>query len=640
MTPEPGAPLAYDEQPHLLQQLAAMQQQIAALQQQLASMQQQLAATQQQLAAVLSQLATPPPAARPLIHQEQTRPAPPAPKSVPTIAIAPGEPVLEPVRPTEFVPLSLILEQDANKRMLLIPNGVSESGQPLLQIDAAAARQLAQEHPEPEELHAVYKTKKEQQEKHRGVIFGVNEDKLNESQWAIVVHSDEDVAVLKALTPLIQHRSAQQGLNLPELTFREGERCGEWLKRHVKDTNKPLQSNVPVLLYQPNERSTQWLARHGVGQGPVDPRRGVPFYLMLVGRPGPLDDKDIAFIPFDFQYELDIFWGVGQLCFHTASGQHDLAAYNAYAEQVVAFDQNESSPPYQKYMAFFGTRHSLDTSTERSADELVTPLAHPRTGVAQVYGFNQRVFLEGEATRANLDLLLKGTADGGRPALLFTATHGIGLPVDDSRLLQHQGALVCQDWSGSGSIKREYWYAGEDLSEQTNVQGLIAVCFACYGVGCPREDQFIFVKGKERPIIAPYPFIAQLPQRLLTRGALAVLGHVERAWTYSFSGTLNVPAQSQPFEDLLRRILAGKRMGFATDQFNMRQGAFAAQLTQEIEQMEFGKVIKPADLSVLWTARNDARNYALLGDPAVRLPWQSQVIPRADEQAGEGIRSI
>jgi hypothetical protein len=47
------------------------------------------------------------------------------------------------------------------------------------------------------------------------------------------------------------------------------------------------------------------------------------------------------------------------------------------------------------------------------------------------------------------------------------------------------------------------------------------------------------------------------------------------------------------------------------------------QLTAELEEVMFGKRVDPLDLARLWVARNDARNYALLGDPAARLPYQS-----------------
>ncbi|NJO07944.1 MAG: hypothetical protein HC876_21845 [Chloroflexaceae bacterium] len=64
----------------------------------------------------------------------------------------------------------------------------------------------------------------------------------------------------------------------------------------------------------------------------------------------------------------------------------------------------------------------------------------------------------------------------------------------------------------------------------------------------------------------------------------------------------------------------GKRLGFATDQFNVRQAALSSLLANELENISFGKNVPATALVALWEARNDARNYALLGDPAVRLP--------------------
>jgi hypothetical protein len=58
------------------------------------------------------------------------------------------------------------------------------------------------------------------------------------------------------------------------------------------------------------------------------------------------------------------------------------------------------------------------------------------------------------------------------------------------------------------------------------------------------------------------------------------------------------------------------------------------QLAQVLENIGFGYQITPAELSALWVARNDARNYALLGDPAVRLPFT----PESREMLGETVK--
>jgi hypothetical protein len=590
----------------------------------------ELRAKLDQILALLSERAAPGEGAVVAAPVEATAPAEPPPLQPEEEAQRPGAPV---AAPANFFsgPLVLVKNTSGPEGERLTPLGLGLDGKPLLEIDAAVAAELAQGalSSESKEQINIYKAKKSSTAAHLGVVADVSTQKLEESRWAVVINGLEEAALIKALWPLIEHRMREMGLTPPAVDWRPGESAAAWMSRHSDGGKQNLRDHwgkiPPVMIYRPGERVPQWLARFGVATGPVDPRRGVPYYLLLLGRPGPLNEQDETAIPLNFQYLLDIFWGVGRLCFTDAAGQHRLEDYTAYAQRVVAFEQaQDAASRLRKEVVYFSTKHDLDTSTIRSTNELTLPLVQWHTNPANTAtkgGFAHRTFIEAEATKANLGGVLAGSGEGKPPAVLFTASHGLGLPLSDPRLPLHQGALITQDWGGAGPVTRDHWFAGEDLASDAKVDGMFAFLFACYGAGCPDKDEFIFDENKQRPQIATFPLIAQLPQRLLASGALGVLGHVERAWTYSFSGTEGVKGQSQPFEDVLARLLQGRRAGDATDQFNMIQGDRAMTLTEELENIKFGKIVDPLELSKLWMARNDARNYALLGDPAARLPY-------------------
>ena len=518
----------------------------------------------------------------------------------------------------------------------IYPNGLDpNSGRPLLTLDPAAVLAAARS-PERAQLAQLHAQRVTDDSAALGLVYGISYDELAEAGWALVVNSADDSALIKALSPLLVHRARAQGLRLPPLDFRAGERCGHWLARHVADFNRPLAADaahqVPVLLYRPGEPTAAWLERHGVAARAVDPALGVPFYLCLAGRPGPLAPGDTAFIPFEFQYQLDMFWGVGRLCFNDLGGAHRYQDYATYAERLVAFETQAAGKP-ARHIVYFGTEHPDDPATRTSASELLRPLHDGRPAAlsaADRYGFTQALYLAEQARKSQLTTMLRGDAPEGRPALLFTATHGLGFGLDDPRLPAHQGALVCQDWSGDGSVRREDWFCAEDLEAGWSIDGLIVLSMACYSLGCPAEDQFMWPGSGEPRQIAPHALVTQLPQALLLRGALAVFGHVDRAWTSSFRSRLErsapatarmASAQVQAFDDLLRRLMDGKRVGFATDQFNAQQGAVAVELSDLLARASRSSdaFALAFEIGQAWAVRNDLRNYAVLGDPAVRL---------------------
>jgi hypothetical protein len=408
----------------------------------------------------------------------------------------------------------------------------------------------------------------------KAMVPGFDPRNLAESGWGVVFPRGGDPAVREALRPLLDHRRAEAGA-VRENRYRE-------------------------LELRPGEDLETFLARHGRGPGPVHPDR-LPYYLLLAGDP--------AAIPFGVQTGLDVQHAVGRLCFERVED------YDRYARSVL--DAEHKGGGGGRLVDLFAPRNADDPSTELSADHLITPLAERLESFLPKERL--RVTAGAGATKQALAEILSGRQ--GKPALLFTASHGLGFPSGHPDQRERQGALLCQDWPGplawqGRPIPPEWSFAAADLAGE-DVTGLVAFCFACHGAGTPAFDDFSHRNGWEPRRIAPGDFVARLPQRLLERGALAVVGHLERAWSSSF--LWRDASQVDVFESTLKLLLDGWPVGAAMEYFNQRYAELATLLAAALRRAFSGESVDAREVSRLWTAHNDARGYVVAGDPAVRL---------------------
>jgi hypothetical protein len=413
----------------------------------------------------------------------------------------------------------------------------------------------------------------------RGLSLDCDPRNLSETGWGVVYAPGTPANVKAALSCLLTHRQ-ELASDFNSSYFQEYE-------------------------YRPGESALQFLRHQGANLGgAVDPGR-MPYYLLLVGDP--------EAIPFTFQSGLDVSYAVGRIHFEAPED------YASYARSVVDAEAGRRRPRLPRQVSFFGVRNEGDEATRRTADQLVRPLADILTEPGN--GWDVRAYLGEQADKAQLARLLGG-ADS--PALLFAACHGVRFPPDDERQLTRQGALVCQDWPGPGDeegVTQDHYFAAEDLSPEAGLNGLVAFLFACYSGGTPARDNFEQrILGKP-PEIAPHAFVSPLCQRLLGHrngGALAVVGHVDRAWTTSFEGSSRGEGLDV-FRNTLRRLLAGHTVGCAMEHFNHAHAAMAAELSDLWEAQHHLADIDAEWFSYLWLAQNDARNFVVFGDPAVKL---------------------
>jgi hypothetical protein len=413
-----------------------------------------------------------------------------------------------------------------------------------------------------------------------GLPYDVDPLKISQAGWAIVFQQDADPELVDALEPLIALRR-----------------------------KKVPPDRLKILDYRQGETVLDWLKRHQTAPGTVDPKK-VPYFVLLVG--------DATEVPFDFQCLLDVEYAVGRLAFD------HIYQYENYVESIITYET--ASPVLNSREAvIWGTHHLGDGFTELSTKYLTSPLCkgigdEPPLGTKEA--FKLHCFTGTNATKENLLAILGDKEDGKSPAILFTSSHGIGWSKEyPQEQRSNQGALLCQNWTGLGSINSNHYLTAAEIPDDARVQGMVAFIVACYGAGVPAFDAFLQERKTGPVAIADKPFVSAIPQRLLSHpngAALAVIGHVERLWSMSFVPP-GLPSQLIPFRNFFGRVMSGEPIGHAMIDFNKRYAVLAAELLKDLDETQPEPKPSEEELAWKWIERTDAQNYIVLGDPAARI---------------------
>ena len=406
-------------------------------------------------------------------------------------------------------------------------------------------------------------------EKRRELPEDVDPHELSQAGWGVIFTSQSKRDTEHLLEPLLKLRKEQAGGRYKEFILA----CKETAAVFLKDCGETL--------------------------GTIDPE-DVPYYLLLVGNPQE--------IPFEFQYHLSLNHAVGRLDFSTPQELRD------YVEHVREVETGNTH--LGRRAVFFSVKkNEEDLAGEILSQYLVAPLSQKLTGYLP--GWKVETWERDKATKANLSRLWHQEP----PGLFIASCHGRRLPPGHTDQKERQGALMCQP---SGS--EDDLFTAADLQE-VNLRGQIAMLFGCYSAGAPVFDNYPH-EGKEpqktatgefQPaVVAPKPFTARLPQEMLRRGTLAVLGHVDRGWTLSFKWGEGLET-TRSLESAVKRLLKGQRLGHALRPMLRRHAFLAAGLASLLDKERIGVEPNARRLGIAWTAVNDARNFVVLGDPAVYL---------------------
>ena len=426
---------------------------------------------------------------------------------------------------------------------------------------------------------------------------GGDPNALDAQRWAVFAPDNaEGRGMVAAVEALIQRRAEQSG-HRAEPFF------------------------VPVGLTE----SQAHLWRKTVFEASAPDPHDLPRYQLILG------DLDGVSLPFQQVMGGDAF--TGRLAFDPSPGRpNPFEAYEAYADKITRWERAPLEGPGAALL------HLVEdgTPSTRIGDEaLITP------GEAQLADWIQ----SGRVDASRLQVLGRGEPDpdavlraaaAAGPGAMLTLCHGEGAPRSGWRSPAEQ-----RERQGALSFGRGGRLGASELRDQAFLPGGLWFLVACFGAGTPEASVYYpwlkmlrdkkLYGGPLEPLLKGLrieggrPFISAAPKAALASadGPLAVIGHVDLAWSYIFQemDTGRALNRAGRIMQVMRAALAGDRLGVAYRWLSRFLGRVNDEISSLMhESSETGQPPDALRLGHLWMLRNDLSGYVLLGDPAARLP--------------------
>ncbi|MCE9671582.1 hypothetical protein LY474_27625 [Myxococcus stipitatus] len=423
-----------------------------------------------------------------------------------------------------------------------------------------------------------------------------NQNDLREQRWGLVVpEGEEGQRLLDLIAPLRELREREQG----------GHSAQVYRVRRGMD----------------REAAHRWLEKTFECEQVEEEDR--PRYLLILG--------DLDTVSLELQEVLSIVALVGRLVFPTDDG------YRAYVAKVLRWAEHPSAA--RRAHPLFYTARDGSAAARLGHDLLMKPCAE----MALERPETRRRHMEppvscvetGEGTGTAVERFLRFASEA-TPSVLLSLSHGLGPPssgnwasIEQQRALQ--GALV---------LARGQVLTSEAVADVPFLPGGVWFGLACFSAGTPAHSLFapwLQELPELNATVARFaqtshhgpdgqPFIAALPQAALANpeGPLAVVGHIDLAWTTSFSQQGS--SRHKKFRNLIEAICQRSRVGAALTYLLApanrleRWQAASAQDASKAKKAQRRARTSDSDLAFRWLQYHDLASYVLLGDPAVHLP--------------------